>query len=297
MSDVFEVEVLRDLTYSVINGKPLLLDLYRPRGTGGPLPVIIWLHGGGWRFGDRKLGPDLSRYFAQHGFAMASIEYRSSDEAKFPAALEDVKTAIHWLRAQSPQYGLAPNRIGLWGSSSGGHLAALAALTSPSEVQAVVDGYGPTDFLQIDAHRLTTGTYEDDPESMQLPPDLRSSSPDSFESRFLGAPIATCPELVQRANPVTYAHSGAPPFLILHGLSDTAIPPNQSELLYNALATYSNNEVTLCIVSGLGHGFLNRNHLDDGPPRKIEMRGTSLRATRPGIFKMIEEFFRRHLYA
>jgi acetyl esterase/lipase len=236
---------------------------------------------------------------------MASIDYRLSDEAKFPAAVEDVKTAARWLRAEAARYGLDANRIGLWGSSSGGHLAALAALSGrgvfeaptsehaafSSDVQAVVDGYGPTDFLQMDGQRRLGGVQSDDPESVQLPKDLRSADADSFESRFLGRAIETCPELVREANPITYARPGAPPFLILHGLSDAAVPAQQSELLYDALAARQ-NDVTLCLISGLGHGFLNRNHLDDGPARQTEVRGRRRGEAGQGIFAHIEEFFR-----
>jgi acetyl esterase/lipase len=309
MSDkTWEVEISRDLVYGSAAGKPLLADLYMPRGTEGLAPAIMWLHGGGWRFGDRKLGPDLTRYFAQRGFAMVSIDYRLSDEAKFPAAVKDVKTAVRWLRAEAAHYGLDAGRIGLWGSSSGGHLAALAALSGrgafegqsgeygafSSDVQAVVDGYGPTDFLLMDEQRGLDGIRSDDPESVQLPKDLCSADLDSFESRFLGRAIETCPELVREANPNTYARPGAPPFLILHGLSDAAVPFQQSELLYEALAAYQ-NDATLCLISGLGHGFLNRNHLDDGPARQIEVRGRWLGKDGQGIFARIEEFFRESL--
>jgi acetyl esterase/lipase len=123
------VEVLADLVYAEINGRQLLADLYLPKNKKEPRPVIIWLHGGGWRFGDRKLGPDFSKYFASQGFVMVSIDYRLSDEDIFPAQIHDVKTAIRWVKSIAEQYGLDGNNIGLWGSSAGGHLAALATVT------------------------------------------------------------------------------------------------------------------------------------------------------------------------
>ena len=186
---IHEVNILRDIAYAHPNGKPLLADLYLPKQA-PKAPVIVWLHGGGWRLGDRRLVPDLQRFFAQHGFAMASIDYRLSTEAIFPAAVEDVKTAVRWLRSVASEYGLDPRRIGLWGSSACGHLAALAALSGPalfespasehashsSEVQAVMDGYGPTNFLLMDAQRSALGEISNDPESMQLPKDLRSAA-------------------------------------------------------------------------------------------------------------------------
>jgi acetyl esterase/lipase len=307
------VDRIADLAYTTPGGRPQLLDLYLPQGVARPLPVIIWLHGGGWRLGDRRLAPDLSRYFASRGFAMASIDYRLSTEAIFPAQLHDVRAAIRWLRAHADKYGLDGRQIGLWGSSAGGHLAALAGLIGssvlegeavehpdqPADVQAVVDGYGPVDFLQIDPHRDLAGPPSDDPESIQLPPSKRSVDPDSFESLLIGAPIGERPDLVRAASPLTYARPGAPPFLILHGLSDTAVPAHQSELLYTALAAHR-NDVTLYLVAGLGHGFLNRNDFDR-TPRAVSIRrrqgdGPETIADAPPLtFDTIEAFFRQHL--
>ncbi len=126
---VYDVKVMADLEFAAPNGKPLLLDLYLPVGVDKPLPVIVWLHGGGWRIGDRKLGPDFRVRFAERGYAMASIEYRLSGEALFPAQIHDVKAAIRWLRSVANEYGLDSGHIGLWRSSAGGHLAALAGTT------------------------------------------------------------------------------------------------------------------------------------------------------------------------
>ncbi len=310
----FAVGRVADLQYADRAGVRLAADVYVPEGASHP-PVILWVHGGGWRFGTRRLAPDLSRYFARAGFVMAAVDYRLSYQATFPAQVEDLRTAIRWVRSLAPGYGFDAGRVALLGSSAGGHLAALAALAPAaafgeddtlypehsSAVQAVVDGYGPTDFLQIDAHRPPAGTVSDDPETLLLPRGMTgSSAPDSFESLLLGAPIGTCPERVRAANPMTYARPGAPPFLILHGTSDTTIPAHQSELLFDALAAYG-NDVTLRRIEGLGHGFLNRTHLDDGPPRRAEVRrhlpgrGTRVEQTTEPIFAAIEEFFRTRL--
>lgn len=313
---IFPVDIVVDLVYATPGDRPLLLDLYLPQGIERPLPVIIWLHGGGWRIGDRRLGPNLSRYFAERGFIMASIDYRLSAEAIFPAQIHDVKAAIRWLRMVADQYGIDGGRVGLWGSSAGGHLAALAGITGSGtledehlanialsgDVQAVVDGYGPTDFFQQDEHRDPLGKPSDDPESIQMPVGKRSADPDSFESLLLGAPIQTRPDLVQQANPITYVKHGTPPFLILHGLSDTAVPAHQSELLYNALAA-GGNDATLCLITGLGHGFLNRNDFDKDPLRPVTVqrtRGSSTEQETKGpavTFATIEAFFRKHLEA
>jgi acetyl esterase/lipase len=302
-----------DLVYASPGGAPLLADLYLPAG-GGLSPVIVWIHGGGWRFGDRRQAPDLSRRFASRGFAMASIDYRLTTDAIFPAPIEDVKSAIRWLRASAARFGLDADRIGLWGSSAGGHLAALAAMSGPgvfegpssehadwtSDVQAVVDAYGPIDFLQMDAHRDPEDRPSDDPASIELPRGTRSAHADSFESLLVGAPIETCVDRVRLANPVTYAHPGVPPFLILHGLSDTAVPAHQSEILFAALAARG-VDVTLCLEEGLGHGFLIGDRLGHRPAgRTLQRRAhdgvmEAMPDAPPITFDLIESFFMRHL--
>ena len=311
-----EVEIIYDLVYSVQNEKELLADLYIPKNSQSPVPVIIWLHGGGWRFGDRKLGPDFSTYFASRGFAMVSIEYRLSEDAIFPAPIHDVKTAVRWVKTIAETYSLDSNRIGLWGSSAGGHLAALATTSGSdelidenpeypdisSEVQAVAIGYGPVDFLQMDEENEKIGIIEEDPESAQIPTDKKATYPDSFESLFIGAPISSCPDRVKAANPITYIKSGKtlPPFLIMHGLSDTAVPAKQSEMLYQAIAA-EGNDVSLYLIKGLGHGFLNRTNLDDDGPKlancHISKDGveTSNEERAHFIFWTIEQFFVRTL--
>lgn len=302
-------------TYASPGGVALHADVYVPEGTTAPPPVIVWIHGGGWRSGSRELAPDLNRFFAERGFAMVAIDYRLSRVALFPAQIEDVRTAIRWLRSIASGYGVDSSRIGLWGASAGGHLAALAALApanafrsadaafrdQDTAVQAVVVGYAPIDFLQLDAHRPPPGTRSEDPESLLLPdPDQRSIEPHSYESLLLGAPIATCPERVRAANPIAYIGERPAPFLILHGLADTTVPPHQSELLYNALRA-GRTEVSLALIEGLGHGFLNRTHLDSAGPRSMEIRkscsdGTeSISRYQQPVFPVVEAFFRATL--
>jgi len=290
----FEVELSADLVYTISGGRPRLLDLYIPRGAARPMPVIVWLHAGGWRAGDRKQAPDLSRHFASHGFAMASIDYRLSGEATFPAQLHDVKAAIRWLRAHGGGYGIDGGRIGLWGASAGGHLATLAALTPtnelgrpddganehrdvPTDVQAVVTAYAPIDFLSMDAQRDEARIAVEDPSAFVLPAGARTADARSYESLLIGAPINDRPDLARAASPLTYMAAGAPPFLIVHGRSDRAVPVQQSELLQEALARCG-TDVTLHLVDERGHGFLDR--ADAAPARTLAV---------------IETFFRRHL--
>src|SRR4030095_11487896 len=160
--DAPAVEV-RTLKYASHGGSDLMLDLYLPPAPiQEPAPVIVFLHGGGWSGGTRTTGPDFKRYFARDGFAMASIEYRLTPSITFPANVEDVRTAVRWLKAHAASLSIDPARICLWGTSAGGHLAAVAALAPrgtfdgtdnleyTSSVRCVLDAYGPTKFDVMD---------------------------------------------------------------------------------------------------------------------------------------------------
>jgi acetyl esterase/lipase len=181
----FDVE-MKTVTYASRGGQDLALDLYLPQKVRGRLPVIVFLHGGGWSGGTRTTGPDFKRFFAQDGFAVASIEYRLTPSITFPSNVEDVKTAIRWLRANHDNYGLDPGRIGLWGTSAGGHLAAVAGLaprgtfegednlTQSSAVQCVLDAYGPTAFNLMDAQtEQEKATLQSQPPALAQAPPMR----------------------------------------------------------------------------------------------------------------------------
>lgn len=293
--------LLADRVFSQVGGVDRLADVYLPEGE-GPFPVLIFLHGGGWRFGTRTLGPDLSRFFARDGFAMVSIDYRLSTEALFPAPVHDTLEAIQWVRDQAPTYGFDPERIGLWGSSAGGHLAALAGLARKGDfnaglpVQAICAGYPPVDFLQMDAQRDPTIQPSDDPESAHLPSPRPASDPEALESLFLGGAVTTLPQRAAEANPVRFARRDAPPLLLMHGTRDAAVPIGQSRLLYQALAD-AGADVTLVDVAGLGHGFFNRTDLDDrGALEMVTHRPGTAVQTGPGkVFATVREFFAHHL--
>ena len=289
--DSREVRVLTDIEFARPEGDPLLLDLYLPAHPDGPLPVVIWVHGGGWSLGDKSFCPDLRRWFASSGIAMASIDYRLSGTAPFPAPLGDVRAAIRWLKDSGERYGLKGDAIGLWGASAGAHLAALAALTATERddaVRAVVDGYAPTDLLRAD---------ESAPEGS-----LIHDCEGSAEAKLLGARPAAVPDLARAASPVAHVHPGAPPFLILHGDSDLIVPARQSELLYDALAARG-CKATLCTIKGLDHGFLNTRELEARPCFAASVTSTMvggaemMRAGLPVTFELIGRFFDRHLRA
>lgn len=306
----YPVEIVKDLVYSHAGGAPRLADLFLPQGLDRPAPVIVWVHGGGWRFGSRTLAPDLSRWFAERGFAMVTFEYRLSDEAKFPEPVADVKTVVRWVRSIAERYRLDPDAIALWGSSAGAHLSACAVLTGEqfvtsehegysSTVHAVLDGYGPTDFSRIDEDRVAVPPKVPDAETVIVKLTVPTSDPDSFESRHIGVAVRKGAPEVARANPVNYVSAGAPPFLILHGESDALVPWTQSQLLYDALAA-AGNEVTLVKYERLGHGFFNNSDLDQtaiGPSTAITA-GDSAGLTHSStlqVFALCEAFFRFYL--
>jgi len=236
-----------NIAYVTNAGEHQRLDLYLP-ATGTNLPLIVWIHGGGWMEGSKERPPGLK--FLTHGFALASVNYRLSLDAIFPAQLIDCKSAIRWLRAHAAENGIDPNRIGVWGASAGGHLVALLGTTGDvkefdqgenlnvsSRVQAVCDWFGPTDLTKI----------------MKTPEDVKNDGPDSPTSRLLGGPIAQNIEKAQRANPIRYITKDDPPFLIMHGDSDPLVPLEQSQLLKDALQK-AGVIVTLEVVPGGGHG-------------------------------------------
>lgn len=255
------VKALRDLAYVEGGAARQKLDLYLPEKSAAPLPIVIWIHGGGWAAGD-KAGCPAQRLIAQ-GYAAASLNYRLSGDAPFPAQIEDCKAAIRWLRAHAKEYNLDPSRFGVWGSSAGGHLVALlgtsgdvkefdqgANLNQSSRVQAVCDFFGPTDLLQMDAHALPGATLKHDP----------ANSP---ESRLTGGAIQENKSKAARANPITYVAPDDPPFLIVHGDQDPTVPHHQSELLFDALKKTGVN-VHFHTIRGAGHGtgFAGKN-IDD----------------------------------
>jgi acetyl esterase/lipase len=217
--------------------RPLSLDVRTPGAAGAPL--IVFLHGGGWLRGSRKVfTPGISdaqsfdRMVAA-GFAVASCEYRLSGEARFPAQLEDVDAAIHWLQEHAADHGVDASRLVLWGVSAGATLAALTGLRR-EEVRGVVDWFGPADLFAMAQH--DTGE----------PPE------ETREARWLGSPAADLPDAAHLASPVLQVHAGAPPFHIAHGTADQHVPIAQSEALAAALKAVG-VDVEFDSVDGVRH--------------------------------------------
>ena len=249
--------VHRDLAYVHDGHERQKLDLYLPVEPGDkPAPVIIWVHGGAWRAGSKDRC--LARRFVRRGYAVASINYRLSQHAIFPAQIQDCKAAVRWLGAHAKEYNLDPKRFGVWGASAGGHLVAMlgtagdvkeldvgAHLDQSSRVQAVCDYFGPTDFTKMN----------------DFPGRMDHDAADSPESKLIGGPIQENKEKVQRANPITYVTKDDPPFLIVHGDRDPLVPHNQSELLLAALKDAKVQAILHTVKDG-GHGGFKRQEVE-----------------------------------
>lgn len=251
--------VLLGMPYAALPGiRPLELDLHLPPETGTRVPVVVFLHGGGWRTGSRhSAGPAYAssspfEQLAQGGIAVASIDYRLSGEAVWPAQLHDAKAAVRWLRSRAAELGIDPERIAAWGESAGGHLASLLGLTRDvaalegdigttgpsSAVSAVVSWYGPSDVAAV-----ATDAGND-----PLDPTAR-------ETQLLGASPPSVPGLAAQASPITHVSAGAPPFLLLHGSADRFVPCVQSERLRAALQDVG-AEVELHLFEGADHMWM-----------------------------------------
>jgi len=234
-----------------------VLDIYLPESQ-GPYPVIVHFHGGAFMFGtqrDINLSPMLRGL--DKGFALISVSYRMSGEARFPAMIWDAKAAIRFIRANAKQYNLDTEKIGVWGPSAGGYIVSLLGATNDepafedldmgnatfsSAVQAVVDWCGPSgNFLEMDPAIIANGFGEAD-----------HNDPNSPESRFMGAPITSIPELVKLATPSTHLKKNVPAFMIHHGEADPIVPVQQSLSFAHAI-TAAHGQVTLETFSGKGH--------------------------------------------
>jgi acetyl esterase/lipase len=270
------VAIDSDLHYGPAAGRGQLLDLYRPEKSAGALPLIVWIHGGGWSGGDKQGCPALG--MIPRGYAVASLNYRLTNEAIYPAQLLDCKGAIRWLRAHAKQYNIDPERIGVWGASAGGHLVALLGtsgdvkelegdvggnLDQSSRVQCVCDWFGPTD-MSVFFQQAESG-----PNKFKADPDH------SPIAGLFGGPVPQHLELVKLGNPLTFVKKDNPPFLIVHGDKDELVPLAQSEMLSETL-TKSGVDVHLEVLAGAGHG----NGFD-----------------KPALRELMMNFFDKHLKA
>jgi acetyl esterase/lipase len=244
-----------DVAYASADGEQKI-NLKIPDGV-GPFPLVIYLHGGGWRQGSYADSSELEAV-ASRGFVYASVGYRLSGKAVAPAQINDVKAAVRFLKAQAAKYKIDPARVSVSGSSAGGHLAALVGTSADvkeledtaqghasqsSRVQVVVDFFGPTDFTLMDAQEKAQGCSGGQPHN----------SPDSPESKLLGCAVQSCSTLAQRQNPLTYVTADDPPFYLVHGSADCTVPWAQSEMLHVALKS-AGIASTFEKIAKAGHG-------------------------------------------
>jgi acetyl esterase/lipase len=223
------VELRKDIEYGRVGDRSLKVDVYSPKGLDKPVPGLIFIHGGGWSGGDRSDYQVYTIAFAQKGYVAASIGYRFAPEYKFPAAVEDAKCAVRWMRENAAELHVDPDRIAVIGGSAGGYLSLMVGYTAgdqrlegngghegvSSAVQAVVDLYGPTDLDRPIAHNNKTVT------------------------NFLGKCFADDPELFRFASPINHLDANDPPTFVLQGTIDSTVPVEQSDILVEKLKELS----------------------------------------------------------
>ena len=259
-----KVTVTPDITYSTVPGyRPMLLDLYRPAGKDAR-PLVIFLHGGSWTTGSKRASghfadfPAVLASLAERGFVVASVEYRLSGEARFPAALNDIKAAIRFLRANAAKYGIDPNRVAVWGASAGAHLAAMTAFTGDDldfsqpgiehaeqsdRAQAFVGWYGPYDMSAVLLQSTATPSPADAAVAIDVP----------GPSRFFGCRADGCPPgVIEQASPINFVDKNDPPTLLIHGSADTAVPASHSKALEERLKA-AGVRSKLVIIDGVNH--------------------------------------------
>ena len=246
------MQVQRNIEYVPGGGTSRTLDLFLP-ASAKPLPLVVWIHGGAWKAGSKDFCPGI--FLTGHGFALASLNYRLSQEAIFPAQLDDCRAALRFLRANAQKYHLDADHIGVWGGSAGGHLVALLGTTGGDshKVQCVVDWYGPTDLT---------------------PDGPAHGNKIDVITQLLGGTVQEKPALARQASPLYQVSSNSAPFLIVQGDADHTVNPEHSQRLHAALQK-AGVESTLNILPGAGHG---------GP----QFTSAENRA-------QLEAFFRKHL--
>jgi acetyl esterase/lipase len=252
-----------DVEYSNLMGyRPLLLDLYMPHNNAAPRPLVIWVHGGGWSRGDSRTSGAIADYpatlasLAAHGYVVASVNYRLSGEARFPAQIQDVKASIQFLRANAAKYNIDPARVLIWGGSAGGHLAALAATTcgvaafepepntgrlTRAETLEAKKTPGGADCVQ--GAVIWYGIFDLAGYASRNVPNLMGCEPKNCEARMA------------QASPITHVSAATPPMLLVHGLADSEAPAAQSQQMA-ARMKQAGAPVETLFIPDVNHGFI-----------------------------------------
>ena len=263
-------QVDRDITYCNAGAVALKMDIYYPlKVTNRPAPVALDVHGGSWVGGDKRSSETMSDIpeLLKRGYLVAAVNYRLAPQYKFPAQIQDVKCAVRYLRAQAVKYNLDPNRIGAWGCSAGGNLAALLGLTD-----GIAEFEGRGDYLE-QSSRVQAVV------AMSAPADFTLTSYNSTHDRvfvYVFGATSNSDPILTHFSPVTYVSKNAPPFLILGGELDLTVPPQQSEELARRLIQVGGT-VSFQIVKNAHHCMP-----DASPP---------MEPSRPAITRLIANFF------
>ncbi|MFP6901616.1 MAG: alpha/beta hydrolase fold domain-containing protein [Opitutales bacterium] len=250
------IEALRNLPYAATDNPRQSLDLFLPekRKQDAPLPIIVYIHGGGWKNGRKESGiGTLTPYLQSGSFAGASVNYRLSGESIWPTQIHDCKAAIRWLKGNAKKYGFDAERMAVWGNSAGGHLVAMLGvsgdvealegklgehLDQDSRVSCVVDFCGPTHFLSMG----------------KFPSNIDHDAPNSPESQLLGGAVQENKKTANQASPMTYVSKDDAPTLIVHGTEDPTVPFNQAKIFHAALQKVG-VESNFLPMKGMGHGL------------------------------------------
>ena len=242
------VKFVPDIVYGKGGDKDLKLDLFLPENITPQHIGIIFIHGGGWVNLSKEYLKEWGYYFADRGYTAVSIDYRLSDEAKFPAAIEDCKCAVRWMRANAPKYGIDPDKIAVFGESAGGHLAALLGTSGGvKELEGTGgnDGYSSRPNLVFPVYGVFDLVYR---------ARMKGLKENSLQE-FIGCSYDECPEKYRRASPITYIDKSDPPFLLFHSTGDSAVSFQQS-VKFEKLLKNAGVPVEFSKTFGSKHGYV-----------------------------------------
>lgn len=243
------IEKKADIVYATYDARQVHLDLYLPKSGKGPFPAVVYIHGGGWKNGNKNAFSRQASYMATKGLAGACIEYRLSGEAKYPAAFNDSVAAVRWVREHAKEYNIDPNRIGAAGGSAGGHLVAMLGTMNPRMVQAVAAFNPAVDLVSFGKSK--------------------ASDAQNAVYEFLGASYVENRALWAEATPLLHVSKGSAPFLFLHGDSDTTVPYRQSIDMIGKLKA-AGVPAELFTAEGAAHGFFNKDPWFEPTKKRVE---------------------------
>jgi acetyl esterase/lipase len=250
--DAAKFELLRDVAYETVDGSDLRLDVAIPAGQ-GPFPLILCIHGGAWRMGDKSKFTPMLEDLARHGYVGASMNYRFAPRYRFPSQLDDTKAALCYLKSNWQKYKVDVKHVGSLGESAGSHLAMLMSFTSDpkddnpltsTRLQAIANYYGPVDLANWQVAPLVAFLWKE-----RFKEDMQKDMLD-----FLGAKDVSSPE-VAKASPLTYVSKNCPPILTFHGTLDPVVPFHQAEILHASLRKLGVDEKLVPVPNGMHGGW------------------------------------------